>query len=268
MSKIRYLRVIVNNECNLSCFFCHKEGSNVKPKDQQMIDNDSLTNMIEMLIGCGINKVKFLGGEPTLKEDLPSIIKRLVEKNPNMDFSMITNGVVEKETLQKYVEAGLNRINVSLHGIDRNVFSSVTGGDSKQLEQIIASINFLKETGILGKINYVVLKGVNESEFMKVLEYTHKNNLILDVLNYIGTNGLMIDRFYYSFDEIMNIIERKYEIERTEPYMNISSLPSTRLFLNGGGIINLKTAKLNESNFLKSCQIVMLNGFALKEFPQ
>jgi cyclic pyranopterin phosphate synthase len=167
---------------------------------------------------------------------------------------MITNGVVTKNVIDRFCDAGINKINISLHGYNGDVFESVTGGTQKQLRQTLDTIEYLKEKGILGKVNYVLLKGVNEEEFLDVLDYTVKQNIVLDVLNYLGTNAELIEKFYYSFEEITEIIRQRHPVSNVYQYTNDFSLPSTRLMLEKGGTINLKTTKLNTISFLNSCE--------------
>lgn len=252
MEKIEYLRVIVNNKCNLSCFFCHREGE--RCVDNLIdVDQTSLVQMINILAQCGIKKVKFLGGEPTLCRQLPDIISELRQSN-DLYISMITNGVVTRSVINRFCEAGINKINISLHSYKGDVFESVTGGTQKQLYQTLDTIEYLKEKGILGKVNYVLLKGVNEEEFFDVLDYTVKQNIVLDVLNYLGTNAELIKKFYYSFNEIIDMIRQRHSICDVYQYINDFSLPSTRLTLEKGGTINLKTTKLNTVSFLNGCE--------------
>lgn len=250
MNNIKYLRVIVNNSCNLSCFFCHREGEKCGKKSVPF-DKASLIDMLQIMKAVGIRKIKFLGGEPTLCQELPSVIEAI--RDPNVDISMITNGVVDEAVICRFCKASLNRINVSLHGFDSDMFHKVTGGSKQQLVKTFNTIKYLQCNGKLGKINYVLLKGVNEDEFYQVLDYVVNNNLVLDVLNYLGDQPEEIKRFYYSFDEIARIIQSKYDVSIVEPYINQWSLPSTRLSLRPQGIINLKTAQLNSINYLKGC---------------
>ena len=133
MGKIEYLRVIVNNKCNLSCFFCHREGERCVDRLID-VDQDSLVQMINMLAQCGVKKVKFLGGEPTLCRQLPDVISDLRQNN-DLYISMITNGVVTRSVIDRFCDAGINKINISLHGYNGDVFENVTGGTQKQLRQ-------------------------------------------------------------------------------------------------------------------------------------
>lgn len=251
MSKIEYLRVIVNSECNLSCFFCHNEGEECKYFVREKLDVNILEKMIMILVNNGIKKIKFLGGEPTLYKDLPRLIEKI--NSNELDISIITNGIASKNTLQRFINAGVNRINISLHGFNKDVFKEVTGGTLQQLNQTLETIDYLNNNRKLGKVNYVLLKGVNECEFIDVLRYVNDKNLVLDVLNYLDTDSSKIIKYYYSFEEIMAFIKAIYEIDKIKTYINQFSLPSTRIYIKNGGVINLKTTSLNSVHFLKSC---------------
>ncbi len=251
MHNIKYLRVIVTEKCNLNCFFCHKEGAGFQ--DSKEINQDEMLQCIDVLLHCGIKKVKIMGGEPTLYPALDKVIAQIRQKSPELDISMITNGIVSKEKIDQCMEAGLNRINVSLHGFDIQHFKEITKGNAKQLASMMDTILHLKEKSMLGKVNYVVLKGENETEFFDVLRFIQKNNIVLDILNYLSDKDEDIYKFYYSFDEIRQMIIDKYEIVEEQKWTNSNSIDSWRLYLKGGGVINLKINQLNKFNFLKNC---------------
>lgn len=251
MSNINYLRVILINKCNLNCFFCHDEG--ITTSLTFNLKSNDLLRILCLLINCGIKKIKFLGGEPTLYDELPYIIRFLKERFNFLDVSMVTNGVVSKDKVFEYVTSGIDRINVSLHGFDFGIFKAITRGTEKQLNNTFLTIDLLKKIGKLGKVNYVLLKNTNENEFFKVVNFAIKKGIVIDVLNYLGTNKEMIDKYYYSFEEIIKIIKKRFKIISIIEYTNKFSLPSTRIILKNGGALNLKTTKLNNMSYLKSC---------------
>lgn len=253
MHNIRYLRVILTESCNLKCFFCHKEG-NLSNQNNSKINAKRLDKYIDVLIKCGIKKIKFMGGEPTLYADLPVVIKNIKEHNHDIDVSLVTNGIVDTDLLMKYIDAGIDRINVSLHGFRTEEFCRVTNGKEWQLEKTFEAIDFLNEHKMLGKINYVLLKGENEEEFFDVLSYVNKKNIVVDVLNYLGEDEDDLEKYYYDFEEIIEIINRKYSVAFSEKYENLHSLESLRLYLTEGGTVNLKINPLNEQSFLRACK--------------
>lgn len=252
MQKIQYVRVVLTNRCNLKCCFCHKEG--IEESKNAFIKNDDLIKCLQVLCDSGIRKIKFMGGEPTLYPKLAEIIEWLKKQEKDLDISMISNGIASQEVFDRYIGAGIDRINISMHGFDEEVFSSVTRGKRDQLLQSIESIKYLKACGKLGKVNYVLLKNMNEEEFEKVLAFTNEEDIILDVLNYLGSNEEEIKQYRYSFDEIVSLISKDYCIEDSTIHSNPYSLASQRLKLKGGGTINLKVNQLNKSNFLNACK--------------
>ena len=251
MSKVQYLRVILTEKCNLNCFFCHREGCE---KNDYSISKEEMYEYISMLIRQGIRKIKLMGGEPTLYPNLVEMIKKLKKIDSRLDISIITNGIAKKQIYNQIIEAGIDRINVSLHGYNTELFTSITRGTERQLIQMFESIDYLKAKKVLGKINYVVLKDINEHEFFEVLEYVHINNVVLDVLNYLGEDFKEVKKFHYDFLEIEGMIKERYNITHTINYRNPFSIDSKRLFLENGGIINLKINKLRDISFLKACK--------------
>ena len=205
MHNIHYLRVIVTSNCNLKCFFCHHEGLNtVKPT----LNLSQLMECIDILLRCGIMKVKFIGGEPTTCAGLDKLIRKIKNRNEKIDVSLITNGIVSRKTLDALIDSCIDRINVSLHGFDFDLFKSVTGGTEQQFKNVFETIEYLSDKKILGKINYVLLKGINEEEFFEVIKYIHRNNYVLDILNYLDYDITNLKRYHYDFSTIEAMIKK------------------------------------------------------------
>ena len=259
MNKNEYLRVILTERCNLSCFFCHREGEYeiVEQENKQ----EDLLQMIRLCIENGTKKLKFLGGEPTLVQWLPDIICAIRLEYPNIDISVVSNGIAQKSVIMRLINSGIDRVNISLHGFDNRLFYEIAHGTDEQLDLLFSSISLLQEHGKLGKLNYLILKGVNEGEFFDVIKFANEHKLVVDVLNYLGTDVDEVARLRYSFDEIIDLISSKYVIKEKCKYINPYSLSSTRLFLEEGGIINLKTTELNSTDCFYSCSICKIKEF-------
>lgn len=253
MHNIKYLRVVLTDRCNLKCFFCHKEGCEIE-NNKMELSYENLYKLIFMFIKCGIKKIKLMGGEPTLYECIIDLIKEVKKYDSSTDLSIITNGTAPSIIYEKMVNAGIDRINISLHGYDLELFKKITKGTEKQFDTLFKNIDYLNEINILGKINYVLLKDTNEEEFQRVLEYIHKNNYTLDVLNYLSDNPENIKKYYYSYFDIKKIIQSKYSFEMESTYKNPNSIDSHRIYLYGGGIINLKINELRDYDFLNHCE--------------
>ena len=69
-----YLRIAVNEVCNLRCIYCMpEEGVPFKPS-KELLTHDEIDRLIKIAAGLGINKIRFTGGEPLLRKDLIRLI--------------------------------------------------------------------------------------------------------------------------------------------------------------------------------------------------
>lgn len=249
---IQYVRILLTKKCNLSCEFCHQEGCAYSESD---IDYDLLLDTVKKLYDIGYRKVKLMGGEPMLFNRINNIIEDMKKIGTDIDLSIISNGSAPLERYLALFNHGLDRLNMSVHGWDENYFHVNTGGSSLQCNRIKSNIYELAKRGRINKLNYVLKKGQNEGDFFEMLEDVKNLKVVVDVLNLlrfpeqIEAKGLL-----YSFDEIETIIRKKWTVDKIVDYENPFSLPSKRLFLHDGCVINLKISQLNEHNVFKSCK--------------
>ena len=105
------LRLVINHECNGSCFFCHREG-NESVQDMSM---DVLSECIEAVNKLHIRQVSLTGGEPTLKEELPSMINEISSRCKDVKVSLTTNGY--------NLAVAASKIKSVIYGINLSVIS-------------------------------------------------------------------------------------------------------------------------------------------------
>lgn len=208
---------------------------------------------------AGFFKIKFIGGEPTLRKDLPLIIRESLDTNPSIDSSIITNGLFDPSYITDCLAAGLNRVNVTVHAWDDPDKMRCVGLTKNNIQRLKKNILYLSKLKRLTKLNYVVLKSQGFGELLNLIEWVNANQLILDILNVLH-DGTETDKQseYYDFSEIYQMIDAHYNILKVVPHENRWSLPSTRLILDDGGVINLKTNPLNHFvpfNSCKDCQM-------------
>ena len=104
MSKPKYLRVALTEKCPMRCTFCHNEGADA-PEKSSRLTAQYWDRHISDLVDCGIKKVKFVGGEPLLYRDLPTLIHRLRSRYPKLDLSIITSGSLPVSRLERCFDA-------------------------------------------------------------------------------------------------------------------------------------------------------------------
>jgi cyclic pyranopterin phosphate synthase len=138
------VRVSLTDRCNFDCVYCHNEGLGdtrgpLEPQDDEM-STDDVVRFLEVAAEFDVQKVKFTGGEPMLRDDLEEIIRRTPD---SMEVSMTTNGTFLPGRAVALREAGLDRVNVSQDALDPEEFAAVTksGAYEKVLEGVDAALD-------------------------------------------------------------------------------------------------------------------------------
>ncbi|MGC8515063.1 MAG: GTP 3',8-cyclase MoaA [Thermoplasmata archaeon] len=173
------LRVQVNTTCNFKCFFCHMEGTGIQANQ---LSRDEIIRIIKVAAKLGINKVKFTGGEPTLRSDIVDIVRE-TRAIVSGEISMTTNGTRLTAIATELKKAGLDRINISMHSIDPGAFEFITGMDA--LDRVVEGIKAAQRAGLNPvKVNFVALKGINEDQIWKMIENSADNDYTLQIIEY------------------------------------------------------------------------------------
>lgn len=251
ISNVQYARIVLTKKCNMSCTFCHQEGCSFNEED---IDYNLLIEVIKKLYEIGYRKIKLMGGEPMLYPQIKDAVCEIKRIGSDIDLSMISNGSAASEKYIELLENGLDRLNISVHGWEKDYFCKNTGNSIEQCERVKNNIFHLAEQGKINKINYVLQKGKNEQDFINMVDTVKKYNLLIDVLNLlVFPNQNNLEHLQYSFEEIETFINCNWNVVHIEKYDNPYSFSSKRLYLSNGCVINLKINKLNEQNIFYSC---------------
>ena len=162
--EVRGLRVSLTQRCNLDCVYCHHEG---EVRSGSEMAPDEVLRIVEVAKSLGIRRVKYTGGEPLLRTDLPEIIRGTIAMDLE-DVAITTNGTLLNYSIGSLVAAGLRRINVSLPSIRPCIYASITKG---QPQAVFDGIRAAKGLGVDVKINVVIMRGINEDEVDDLLTF-------------------------------------------------------------------------------------------------
>jgi len=152
------IRISLTDRCNFDCVYCHNEGLGdtrgpMDPQDDEM-STDEVVRILEVVSEFGVEKVKFTGGEPMLRQDLEEIIRRVPAE---MAVSMTTNGTFLPGRAEGLVDAGLDRVNVSQDALDPEDFAELT--KSGAYERVIEGVQAALDAGLAPvKLNMVVFE--------------------------------------------------------------------------------------------------------------
>ena len=112
--------IVVTNRCDLTCWYCFfyaKEGEPIYEPTMDQIKFMLQRMRDEKPVGC--NSVQFTGGEPTLREDLPEIVKAAKEIGYS-HVQLNTNGISlchNPELAKNLKAAGVSNLYMSFDGM-------------------------------------------------------------------------------------------------------------------------------------------------------
>jgi GTP 3',8-cyclase len=179
-----YLRISVTDRCNLRCVYCMpEEGMEFEPEDR-LLSFDEITEVVRVLAGYGVRKLRITGGEPLVRKNLEQLIAQLSAIPGIEDIALTTNGIYFASRAERFKAAGLTRINISLDSLKADRFSLITrGGD---IRRVLDSIEAAYRVGLAPiKLNVVLMKGLNDDEIQDFLSLTLERNVQVRFIEYM-----------------------------------------------------------------------------------
>jgi radical SAM protein with 4Fe4S-binding SPASM domain len=170
----------LTNYCNLSCPECHT-GSGRITRNRGFMDIEMFKKVMKELKPCLYNLNLFFQGEPMLHPGFFSFL----EYSRDVFTTVSTNGhFLIQDNCEKIVNSGLNKLIISLDGIDQETYSAYrVNGDIDVVLSGIKCISEIKErTGSSIKIEIQFLvnrKNENQIPQIKKLASDLKVNLRL-----------------------------------------------------------------------------------------
>jgi cyclic pyranopterin phosphate synthase len=240
---VNSLRISVTQRCNFYCFFCHQEGESNPGGEMSPGEIEAIVSVAAEL---GINKVKLTGGEPLLRDDITEIVRRI---DPYVDeVSMTTNGYGLAEKACDLRDAGLKRVNISLHSTRPDVFCKIIGREA--LTEVRRGIAAALECGLRPvKLNMVVMKGVNDGEFQDMVDFSREVGAILQLIEYQPLERGADDWEKYHFD--LRSLEKELEAN-AERIVEREMHRRKQYYLGGGAIVEV-VRPMHNSQFCQFC---------------
>ena len=224
---LRDLRISVTDRCNFRCSYCMPKE--IFDKDYAYLPHSALlsfeeiTRVARLFVAHGVRKIRLTGGEPLLRKNIEILIEQLaalrtVDGEP-LDLTLTTNGSLLARKAQALKDAGLQRVTVSLDGLDDAVFRRMNDVDFP-VADVLDGIEAAKEAG-LGpiKINMVVKRGTNEHEILPMARHFRGSGMVLRFIEYMdvgATNGWRMDEVLPSA-EVVKLIHAELPLVQLEP---------------------------------------------------
>ena len=227
---LRDLRISVTDRCNFRCSYCMPKE--IFDRDYVFLPQTSLLSFEEIarlarsFVAHGVQKIRLTGGEPLLRKGLETLIAMLAElRTPEgaaLDITLTTNGSVLARKAKALKAAGLQRVTVSLDGLDDAVFRRMNDVDFPVAE-VLAGIAAADAAG-LGpiKVNMVVKRGTNEQEILPMARHFRDHfdgRIVLRFIEYMdvgASNGWRMDEVLPSA-ELLKTLQAEWPLRPLDP---------------------------------------------------
>jgi len=213
---LRDLRISVTDRCNFRCSYCMPKE--VFDKDHAYLPHNALlsfeeiTRLARLFLAHGVRKIRLTGGEPLLRKNLEELVAQLaqlrtVDGQPP-DLTLTTNGSLLARKARALKDAGLNRVTVSLDGLDDAVFRRMNDVDFP-VADVLAGIEAAHAAGLSHiKVNMVVKRGTNDQEILPMARHFRGTGSTLRFIEYMdvgATNGWRMDEVLPSAELIARL---------------------------------------------------------------
>jgi cyclic pyranopterin phosphate synthase len=198
---LRDLRISVTDRCNFRCSYCMPKE--VFDKDyaylphQSLLSFEEITRLARLFLAHGVQKIRLTGGEPLLRKNIEVLIAQLAElrtlEGRPPEIALTTNGSLLARKAAGLKAAGLNRVTISLDGLDDAVFRQMNDVDFP-VADVLAGIQAAQDAG-LGeklKVNMVVKRGTNDHQILPMARHFRGSGVQLRFIEYMdvgSTNG-------------------------------------------------------------------------------
>jgi cyclic pyranopterin phosphate synthase len=176
---ITYLRVSVTDRCDFRCVYCMAEDMTFLPK-AEVLSLEELERLCSTFVRRGVKKLRLTGGEPLVRKNVMSLIRGLgrhLDSGALEELTLTTNGSQLAKYARDLAAVGVKRVNVSIDTLDPDKFREITRwGD---LDQVMRGLDAAQNAGLHVKINAVALRGVNDTEFDKLIRWSHGRGMDL-----------------------------------------------------------------------------------------
>nr|WP_145548477.1 GTP 3',8-cyclase MoaA [Variovorax boronicumulans] len=224
---LRDLRISVTDRCNFRCSYCMPKE--VFGKDYPYLPHSALlsfeeiTRLARLFVAQGVRKIRLTGGEPLLRKNIEVLVAQLAAlRTPDgapLDLTLTTNGSLLARKAASLKAAGLNRVTVSLDGLDDTVFRRMNDVDFP-VADVLRGIEAAEQAG-LGpiKVNMVVKRGTNEQEIVPMARHFRGTGVVLRFIEYMdvgATNGWRMDEVLPSA-EVVQRLSAELQLVALEP---------------------------------------------------
>ncbi len=207
----RSLRISIVDKCDLRCTYCMPEDQHFL-KREELMTREEIATMAKLFVErYGITKIRLTGGEPLVRPDAVDIVRDMAQLG--VSLGLTTNAMTLDKHLDGLIDAGLKSINISLDTFDAERFKKISRRDG--FDRVHANILEALRRGLRVKVNMVVMRGVNDDELLRFVEFTRDHDVHVRFIEFMPFAGNHWGRErVYTYAEMLGHIGSVHSFEK------------------------------------------------------
>ncbi len=241
---IKDLRISLTDRCQFRCNYClpaeHVDVMRQQSQPEKHLSFAEITQVVQAFAELGVNKIRLTGGEPLLRKNLSTLIGNIKKITGIDEVALTTNAGLLDPVLDDLVNAGLDRITISLDALDQDLFTQITGTNVK-VDNILRSVDRCLSSRLKQvKINCVIQKGVNEDQIIPMLAHFRGTSVVVRFIEFMDVgniNGWQPKQVFES-QQALKLIADRWPIS-PKPPSNVGEVANRFEFDDGMGEFGL-----------------------------
>jgi len=204
------LRISVTDRCNIRCFYCMPETEVKFEAREKLLTFEEIERFVRVAAQMGVRKLRVTGGEPLLRRDLSTLIRKLAAIEGIEDLALTTNGVKLAGMAEELYDAGLRRINIHLDTLDRGRFERITRRDD--FDKVMQGIEACLKLGYGPvKINVVAVKDLIEPDIVPMARFGRERGIEIRYIEFmpLDSQGIWDRGKVLLADDMIAMLERE-----------------------------------------------------------
>lgn len=243
MLKPKNCEVILNSDCNAKCVFCYQPGpGREEPCGRMPFDKAAQALYAGRRDGCWV--AYLIGGEITMREDLPRIV-RLARGMGYAYVQVMTNGLklADRAYARTLVDAGANIFRISVHGHNAELHDGLVGVPGA-FKKVLKAFGNIRALGAEISANHAI----NSRNYRTV---THTLELLSGKF---GIEDFNIIFPHYNGMMARNAASLKVSVTQAAPYLRegLAYLKKSKAVIEDALFINFCPCNLPEAEHLMS----------------
>ncbi|GAA3368790.1 hypothetical protein GCM10020367_08570 [Streptomyces sannanensis] len=156
-----------------------------RPRARELTADDYV-NVLRELIGAGLKRVYFTGGEPLTSKLAQPVLTQLPDHGPDVSYTLITNGLLVRTHQDWLATTGLDKVKVSLHYFSDDSFRAIAQTRSS-IVTVLDGIEAAREMFERVELNTLIQRE-NEHELRDILTFALDRRMPIQFIELVDTD--------------------------------------------------------------------------------